>query len=83
MEINDLFLPSAGRKGHAAEIGIAILTYGVTEKELNSTIALIEPEYQASDRVALNPRMRCKNGIVHPGGAIRKVFSRAEEIHPQ
>lgn len=79
IEINYIFKPSAWGQGYATEIGKAIVEYAFAEKELERIIALIKPENEASESVALKIGMQFEKEVVRPGGVRRKVFVIAAE----
>lgn len=75
IEVVYVFAKGAWGKGYATEIGKALVRYGFEEVGLSRLIALIEPENQASERVALKLGMKCEKEVVRPGGALRKVYA--------
>ena len=74
IEIIYIFKPSAWGKGYATEIGQAISRYAFEEMKLERLIALIEPENEGSERVALKIGMKFEKEVIRPGGAKRKVY---------
>jgi ribosomal-protein-alanine N-acetyltransferase len=74
IEVNYIFKPSAWGKGYASEIGRAIIHYAFEEKKLPRLIALIEPDNEPSERVAVKIGMRFEKEVVRPGGAKRKFY---------
>ena len=61
-------------KGYATEIGQAIKQMGFDKMGVKRLIALIDPENEASERVAIRLGMRLEKEVVRPGGAVRKVY---------
>ena len=74
IEIIYIFKTSAWGKGYATEIGQAIIGYAFEEMKLERLIALIEPENEGSERVALKIGMKFEKEVIRPGGAKRKVY---------
>jgi len=66
---------SAWGKGFATEIGGALVRYAYEEMGIGRLIALIEPENQDSERVAVKMGMGFEKEVVRPGGAVRKVYA--------
>ena len=58
----------------AIEIGQALKHYAFERMGIARLIALIEPENEASERVALKIGMRFDREVVRPGGALRKLY---------
>ena len=75
VELIYIFKPSAWGKGYASEMGGALKRYAFEEMSVERLIALIEPENEASERVALKIGMRFEKEVVRPGGAVRKVYA--------
>jgi len=61
--------------GYATEIGKALVDYGFGEMNLGRLIALIEPENEASEHVAVKIGMNLEKEVIRPGGATRKVYT--------
>jgi ribosomal-protein-alanine N-acetyltransferase len=74
IELIYIFKTSAWGKGYATEIGRAIVKYAFEEMKIGRVIALIEPENNASERVALKVGMKFEKEVIRPGGAKRKVY---------
>ena len=74
VEVIYIFKSSAWGKGYATEIGQALIRYAFEKMELERVIALIEPENEASERVALKIGMSFEKEVVRPGGAKRKIY---------
>lgn len=74
IEVNYIFKSSAWGKGYASEIAHAIIEYAFEEKKLNRLIALIKPDNQSSERVAVKIGMTFEKEVIRPGGAARKVY---------
>ena len=74
IELNYILALSAWGKGFATEIGQALMHYAFERMGIERLIALIEPENEASERVALKIGMRFDKEVVRPGGAIRKLY---------
>jgi [ribosomal protein S5]-alanine N-acetyltransferase len=62
-------------KGYASEIAAGIRDYSFGRMNLARLIALIEPENEASERVALKVGMRLEKEVLRPGGAVRRVYA--------
>jgi ribosomal-protein-alanine N-acetyltransferase len=74
IELTYIFSPSAWGKGYATEIGQAIKQAAFEKMGVERLIALIEPENEPSERVAIKLGMRLEKEITRPGGALRKVY---------
>jgi ribosomal-protein-alanine N-acetyltransferase len=74
IEVNYIFKSSAWGKGYASAIGRAIIEYAFEEKKLNRLIAMIKPDNQPSERVAVKIGMQLEREVIRPGGAKRKVY---------
>ncbi|MFN2236292.1 MAG: GNAT family N-acetyltransferase; N-acetyltransferase, partial [Anaerolineales bacterium] len=74
IELVYVFKAPAWGKGYATEIGQALVQYAFEELQLGRVIALIEPENEASERVALKIGMNFEKEVIRPGGAKRKVY---------
>jgi ribosomal-protein-alanine N-acetyltransferase len=66
---------SAWGNGYATEIGSALVRYAHEEMGIKRLIALIEPENEASERVAAKIGMSFEKEVVRLGGGVRKVYS--------
>ncbi|MGA9349190.1 MAG: GNAT family N-acetyltransferase [Anaerolineae bacterium] len=75
IELNYILSPSVWGKGYATEIGQAIKQLAFEKMGVERLIALIEPENEASERVAVKIGMRLEKEVVRPGGALRKVYA--------
>jgi ribosomal-protein-alanine N-acetyltransferase len=75
-EIELVYLMAAAvwGKGYATEIGQALIRYAFIELGVNRLIALIEPDNQASERVAIKLGFHLEKEVVRPSGALRKVY---------
>jgi ribosomal-protein-alanine N-acetyltransferase len=74
IEVVYVFAKGAWGKGYATEIGTALVRHGFDELGLSRLIALIDPENQPSERVAMKMGMICEKEVIRPGGALRKVY---------
>ncbi len=74
IELTYILTPSAWGKGYATEISQAIKQFAFEKMGVERLIALIEPENEPSEQVALRLGMRLEKEIVRPGGALRKVY---------
>jgi RimJ/RimL family protein N-acetyltransferase len=66
---------SAWGRGYATEIAAAIKAYAFEQMGVARLIALIEPENEASEKVAVKVGMCLEKQVVRPGGAIRRVYA--------
>lgn len=73
IELNYILTPMAWGKGYATEIGQALKQWAFETIGVERLIALIEPENEPSERVAVRLGMRLEREIVRPGG-VRKVY---------
>jgi [ribosomal protein S5]-alanine N-acetyltransferase len=73
-ELVYLFAKNAWGKGYATEIAAGIKEYAFKKMGLVRLISLIEPENEASERVAVKVGMRLEKEVVRPGGALRRVY---------
>jgi ribosomal-protein-alanine N-acetyltransferase len=74
IELTYIFSPSAWGKGYATEIGQAIKQAAFEKMGVQRLVALIEPENEPSERVAIRLGMRLEKEMIRPGGALRKVY---------
>jgi ribosomal-protein-alanine N-acetyltransferase len=74
IEVNYIFKSTAWGKGYASEIGRALIEYAFEEKKLKRLIALIEPDNEPSEHVAIKIGMRFEKEVIRSGGAKRKVY---------
>ena len=74
IELIYVFSPDAWGKGYATEIARGLMRYAFEKLSIDRLIALIEPENEASERVAVKIGMRFDKEIVRPGGLKRKVY---------
>ncbi len=65
---------SAWGRGYATEMAEAIKQHAFDTLGLRRLIALMEPDNQASERVAIKIGMRLEKEVVRPGGALRRVY---------
>jgi RimJ/RimL family protein N-acetyltransferase len=74
IELVYAFMPSAWGKGFATEISSALRDYALNKMRLRRLIALIEPENEASARVAERIGFHLDRKIIRPGGAERMLY---------
>ena len=74
IELTYILSPSVWGKGYATEIGQAIKQLAFEKMGMKRLIALIEPQNEPSERVAIRLGMRLEKEIVRPGGTLRKVY---------
>ena len=74
IELVYVLAQSAWGRGYATEIATAIKAYAFEQMGVARLIALIEPENEASEKVAVKVGMRLEKQVVRPGGAIRRVY---------
>lgn len=74
IELVYAFMPSAWGKGYAIEIAHALLKHALNTIGLTRLIALIEPENEASVRVAERVGFHLARKIIRPSGAERMLF---------
>ena len=74
IELVYAFLPSAWGKGFATEISSALRDYALNKMGLTRLIALIEPENDASVRVAERVGFHLDRKIIRPSGAERMLY---------
>jgi [ribosomal protein S5]-alanine N-acetyltransferase len=75
IELNYIFARSAWGRGYAVEIGTALLRHAFKNLGLQRLIALIDPENEASERVAARLGMRLERSTTRPSGAGRRVYA--------
>jgi [ribosomal protein S5]-alanine N-acetyltransferase len=75
IELTYILSPAVWGKGYATEIGQAIKQYAFEIMGLERLIALIEPDNQQSEKVAVKLGMSFEKELIRPGGAIRKIYS--------
>ena len=66
IELNYILAPVAWGKGYATEIGQAIKQLAFEKMGVERLIALIDPENEPSERVALRLGMRLEKEVVRP-----------------
>ena len=74
IELVYTFLPSAWGKGYATEISRTLRDHALNKLGLTRLIALIEPENEASVRVAERVGFHLDRRIVRPSGAERMLY---------
>ena len=74
IELTYVLASSAWGRGYGTEIGHALKRYAFEEMGIGRLIALIEPENEASERVAVKVGMRLEKEVLRPGGAVRKMY---------
>ena len=75
IELVYIFAAAVWGKGYATEMAQALKHYAFTRLGLKRLIALIEPENEASARVAAKVGMHLEKEVIRPGGALRCVYS--------
>lgn len=75
IELIYVLTPSAWGKGYATEMGRALKRHAFEEMGIRRLIALIEPENEASEQVAIRIGMRLEREVVRPGGEVRRVYA--------
>jgi len=74
IELVYVLTPSAWGKGYATEMAQAIKRFAFEAMDVKRLIALIEPENEASERVAIKVGMHLEKEVIRPGGAQRRVY---------
>lgn len=74
VELVYVFARAVWGKGYATEIGKVLKEYAFEQMGLRRLIALIEPENEGSERVAVKVGMHLEKEVVRPGGAVRRVY---------
>jgi len=74
IELVYAFMPSVWGKGYATEMGEALRDYALNTIGLTRLIALIEPENEASVRVAERIGFHLDRKIIRPSGAERMLY---------
>jgi len=74
IELVYVLVSSVWGKGYATEIAQAIKRFAFEVMEVKRLIALIEPENEASERVAIKVGMCLEKEVIRPGGAQRLVY---------
>jgi len=75
IELVYVLAKSAWGKGYATEIGAALIAHAFEHMGLHRLIALIEPENEPSERVALRLGMRLEKEVIRPNGEPRRVYA--------
>ena len=83
IELVYVFARSAWGKGYATEMAEALKTYAFQKKGLRRLIALIEPENEGSERVAVKVGMHLEKEVVRPGGEVRRLYAIETEAENQ
>lgn len=74
IELVYVLTPSVWGKGYATEMAQAIKRFAFEAMDVKRLIALIEPENEASERVAIKAGMHLEKEVIRPGGAQRRVY---------
>lgn len=75
VEVVYVFDQAVWGRGFASEAAAGVVAYAQGTLGLKRLIALIEPENEASERVALKLGMHLEKEVVRSGGAIRRVYA--------
>jgi len=75
IELVYVLAKSAWGKGRAAEIGAALISHAFENMGHARLIALIEPDNEPSERVALRLGMRLEKEVIRPNGEPRRVYA--------
>lgn len=82
IEINYYIRPDRQRLGLGAEIAARLLGFAFEERDLVSVVAIIDPENEASSRVAQRIGLRPVREESRPGGASREIWRMDREGSP-
>jgi len=74
IELVYVLAPTAWGKGYATEAGRALIEDAFTRLRLRRLVALIDPENEGSERVALKLGMHHDKDTLRPGGKRMRVF---------
>ena len=74
IELTYVFAPLTWGQGYATEIAQALKEYAATVLKLSRLVALVDPENEASGRVAEKIGMRLERKVVRPGGAVKYLY---------
>ncbi|MCK4600402.1 GNAT family N-acetyltransferase, partial [Candidatus Bipolaricaulota bacterium] len=74
IELVYVLVSSVWGKGYATEMAQAIKRFAFEAMDVKRLIALIEPENEASERVAIKVGMHLEKEVIRPGGAQRRVY---------
>jgi [ribosomal protein S5]-alanine N-acetyltransferase len=75
IELVYVLTPSVWGRGYATEMAEAVKTYAFEQRGVRRLIALIEPENEASAKVAIKAGMRLEKEVIRPGGAVRRIYA--------
>lgn len=75
IELVYVFAKSAWGQGYATEIARALKAHAAAELGLSRLVALINPENQASERVALKAGFSFEKEVVRPGNKVMKLYT--------
>ena len=74
IELVYVLVSSVWGKGYATEMAQAIKRFAFEAMDVKRLIALIEPENEASERVAIKVGMHLEKEVIRSGGAQRRVY---------
>ena len=74
IELTYVFAPATWGKGYATEIAQALKEYAATTLKLSHLVALVDPENEASGRVAEKIGMQLEREVVRPGGLVKYLY---------
>ena len=74
VELVYVFDPPAWGKGYATEVAAALRDYARSVLHLQRIISLIEPENEASERVARKIGMQLEKDTLRPGGRVMRLY---------
>jgi ribosomal-protein-alanine N-acetyltransferase len=75
VELIYVFDASVWGKGYAAEMALALEKYAFEQMGLRRLVSLIDPQNEASERVALRAGMRLERETIRPGGKMMRVYA--------
>ena len=75
IELVYVFAESTWGRGLATEVAQGLLRHAFETLELERVIALIEPQNEPSEKVAVKAGLKFEKEVLRPGGHLRKVYS--------
>ena len=83
IELVYVFARSTWGQGYATEMASALKEHAFQNMGLRRLIALIEPENEGSEKVALKVGMHLEKEVIRPSGEVRRVYAIETEAENQ
>jgi len=83
IELVYVFARSTWGQGYATEMAKALKEHAFEQMGLRRLIALIQPENEESERVAVKVGTHLEKEVIRPGGEVRRVYAMETEAENQ